>query len=41
MTEATIELIEKQCGCSAEGGKCCSDTGTQSEAKAECTCGEN
>ena len=38
MTEAKIELIEKQCGCSADGGQCCSDTDTKSETKSEGSC---
>ena len=38
VTEANIELIEKQCGCSAEGGQCCSDTDTKSETKSESPC---
>ena len=38
MTEAKIELIEKQCGCSADGGQCCSDSETKAETKSEATC---
>ena len=41
MTDAKIELIEKQCGCSADGGQCCSETDSKSETKTECSCGSN
>ena len=38
MSEGKIELIEKQCGCSAEGSQCCSDTDTKAQAKSEGSC---
>ncbi|CAB4812318.1 unannotated protein [freshwater metagenome] len=38
MSETKIELIEKQCACSAEGGQCCSEKGVKSEVKADGEC---
>lgn len=38
MTETKIELIESTCGCSGEGGKCCSDNEAKVEEKAEGSC---
>jgi len=38
MTETKIELIEKTCACSADGGQCCSADEAKSETKAEGSC---
>ena len=39
MTETKIELIQSECGCSAEGGQCCSSGENKTETKTECACG--
>lgn len=41
MSETKIELIENTCGCSADGGQCCSSDEAKLEPKAEGVCCSN